>query len=108
MRKLVIMGALVASTNAMALDFETEWAKFKDDFAKIASQSTVKIDVDVPVVGNVPVVTIPLEKDEVEVKKIDPQDPNLMGNKVSDPALKEKLHSLYKRPDVVVYSTTVR
>lgn len=97
MKKLFIMGALVASTNAMALDFETEWAKFKDDFAKIVTRSTVKVDVDVPVVGNVPV---------VEVTPLEPQ--SRLGNQISDPVVKAKVQELYKRPDVVVYSTTVR
>ena len=99
MRKYIFIAAFVTSTSAMALDFDTEWAKFKNDFAKLASKTSIKVDMDVPIVGNVPV---------VDVQQVDPKAPERLGNTVSDPALKNKLQSLYKRPDVVVYSTTVR
>lgn len=91
MKKLFIMMTLV-STNAMALDFDTEWAKFETAFAKLKAKPNL---VAVPVT-------------DTDIKLVDPKSPERLGNHVSDPVLKEKLQSLYKRDDVVVYSTTVR
>lgn len=101
MKRFVMITALV-STNAMALDFNTEWAKFADDFARLKGK--VNITVDLPKVGNV--VVTPLE--DAEVKQVDPKSPDRLGLKLSDPAMREKVSSLYQRPDVVVYSTTIR
>jgi hypothetical protein len=100
MKKLILVTALVSS-NAMALDFETEWAKFANDFAKLASKMSVKVDVDVPRVGNIPV-------SDAEVFRVDPKSPDRLGLKLSDPSMVERMKDLYKRDDVVVYSTTVR
>jgi hypothetical protein len=94
MKQLVMIAALV-STNAMALDFDTEWAKFSDDFAKL-KQSIVK-----PVVHTLP----QLDSDLIQV---DPKSPERLGLKLTDPAMREKVTSLYQKPDVVVYSTTIR
>ena len=100
MKRLVVLSAFVA-TNAMALDFETEWAKFKDDFARLASKVSIKTDVDVPIIGNVPV-------SDGEVKLVDPKSPDRIGLKLSTPQMREKVTDLYKRDDVVVYSATIR
>jgi hypothetical protein len=94
MKKLFIMMTLV-STNALALDFDTEWAKFEDAFAKLKAKT-----------NSVVVSSVPMT--DTDLKRVDPKAPERLGNHVSDPVLKEKLQSLYKRDDVVVYSTTVR
>ena len=100
MKRLVMVVALV-STNVMALDFDTEWAKFADDFAKLKSK--VNITVDVPKVGTV---TVPVE--DADLKQVDPKSPDRLGLKLSDSTMVQKMKDLYKRDDVVVYSTTVR
>jgi hypothetical protein len=104
MKRLILIVALV-STNAMALDFETEWAKFANDFAKLASKVNVKVDVDVPRVGNV---SVPVEDRSIQIERVDPKSPDRLGLKLSDQSMVNKMKDLYKRDDVVVYSTTVR
>jgi hypothetical protein len=99
--KRAIVLSLFVSTSAMALDFQTEWAKFADDFAKLKSK--VSVTVDVPKVGNV---TVPVE--DAEVKMVDPKSPERLGHTLSDPALRERVTSLYQKPDTVVYSATIR
>jgi hypothetical protein len=91
MKKLFIMMVLV-STNAMALDFDIEWATFKNEFVKLKAKTNSA--------------TVPVT--DADIKLVDPKAPERLGNHVSDPVLKEKMQSLYKRDDVVVYSTTVR
>jgi hypothetical protein len=99
--KRVILLSMFVSANAMALDFNTEWAKFADDFAKLKSK--VNITVDVPRVGNV---TIPVE--DAQVIQVDPKSPDRLGHTLKDPEMRERVTSLYKKPDTVVYSTTIR
>ncbi len=99
--KRVILLSLFVSSSAMALDFNTEWAKFADDFAKLKSK--VNITVDVPRVGNI---TVPVE--DAELKQVDPKSPDRLGLKLQDPAMRERVTSLYQKPDTVVYSATIR
>jgi hypothetical protein len=96
MKKLFIMMVLV-STNALALDFDTEWAKFKNEFVKLKAKTNS---------ATVPVNSVPVT--DADLKLVDPKAPERLGNHVSDPVLRERMQSLYKRDDVVVYSTTVR
>ena len=98
MKRLVMIAALV-STNAMALDFDTEWAKFADDFARLKGKVSVVADVPKPSI--VPV-------DDADLKQVDPKSPDRLGLKLSDSSMVQKMKDLYKRDDVVVYSTTVR
>jgi hypothetical protein len=107
MKKLIITTMFVSST-AFAGDFETMYARFADDFAKLRAHSTVKVDMDVPVIGNVPIVTIPIERDETEIKRVDPKSPDRLGLTLSDPVKREKMKQLYNDPNIVVLSTTVR
>jgi hypothetical protein len=94
MKRFVMVVALV-STNAMALDFETEWAKFSEDFAKFRTNKPVSV-------------TKPVEVTDSEVIKVDPKSPERLGLKLSDPAMREKVTSLYQKPDTVVFATTIR
>lgn len=101
MKRLVMVAALV-TTNAMALDFDTEWAKFADDFARLRPSKIVK---DSPA-DKTAVYALPqLESDVVQV---DPKSPERLGLKLTDPAMREKVAKLYQKPDTVVYSTTIR
>lgn len=100
MKRVILLGAFVA-TNALALDFDTEWAKFADDFARLKSK--VNITVDVPRVGNV---AVPVS--DADIQLVDPKSPDRLGLKLSDSSMVQRMKDLYKRDDVVVYSTTVR
>ena len=91
MKKLILVTALVSS-NAMALDFETEWAKFANDFAKLASKMSVKVDVDVPRVGNVNVV--PVEDRSIQLERVDPKSPDRLGLKLSDPSMVQRMKEI--------------
>jgi len=98
MKPVIVVASLIA-TNAMALDFDTEWAKFADDFAKF---KTVKV------ASAVPVVTAISEPPVNDVVQVDPKSPDRLGLKLSDPAMREKVTNLYQKPDTVVYATTIR
>lgn len=100
MKRLIVV-SLMVSSNAMALDFNTEWSKFADDFAKLKSK--VNITVDIPKFGNV---TVPVE--DATLKQVDPKSPDRLGHSLSDPLMREHVTSLYKKPDTVVYSATIR
>ena len=101
MKPLVVMVSLLAS-NAMALDFDTEWAKFNNDFARLKSYKVAKVDspVDKTTVHALP----QLVSDLVQV---DPKSPERLGLKLSDPAMRQKVTELYKKPETVVYSMTL-
>jgi len=106
MRKLILV-AMLASSNAMAIDFTTEWAKFADDFAKLRAKTNIKVDVDVPKAGNVQL--FPLKEEEpIEMKQVDPKSPDRLGLKLQDPAMRERVTKLYQNPNTVVYSATIR
>jgi hypothetical protein len=99
MKPVIVLASLIASTSAMALDFDTEWAKFADDFARFRPVKVAKAE---------PVVTVITEPAEGEIVKVDPKSPDRLGLKLSDPAMREKVTSLYQKPDTVVYATTIR
>jgi hypothetical protein len=46
--------------------------------------------------------------DDADLKQVDPKSPDRLGLKLSDSSMVQKMKDLYKRDDVVVYSTTVR
>ena len=94
--KPAILILSVVATHAMVLDFNTEWAKFSGDFAKL-KPSAVK-----------PAVHASPQPTEDSLMLVDPKSPDRLGLRLSDPAMRDKVTSLYQRPDVVVYSTTIR
>lgn len=103
MKTRIMILSMVVSTNAMALDFDVEWAKFKDDFTRLRSSMTSsKPEVVVtPVPPLVPV-------DDADVKLVDPKSKDRLGLSLSNPQMRNKLKDLYSKPDTIVYSTTVR
>ena len=103
MKRVIVVLGLVA-TNAMALDFDTEWAKFDTDFSKFKSYKVAKAETKAPVISAVPLEEIPAG----EIVKVDPKSPDRLGHTLSDPAMKDKVTSLYKKPDTVVFATTIR
>lgn len=98
MKRLIVVLGFVA-TNAMALDFDTEWAKFDSDFSKFKSYKVAKVESKVT-----PVEVIP----EGDLVQVDPKSPERLGHKLEDPVMRDKVTSLYKKPDTVVYATTIR
>ena len=103
MKPVIVVASLLVSTSAMALDFDTEWAKFAEDFAKFKNVKVASMDspVNKPTVHALP----QLDSDLVQV---DPKSPDRLGLKLSDPAMREKVTNLYQKPDTVVYATTIR
>jgi hypothetical protein len=97
--KPVIVALSLVATNAMALDFDSEWAKFADDFARFKPVKVAKAE---------PVVSVINEPPVNDIVKVDPKSPDRLGLKLSDPVMREKVTSLYQKPDTVVYATTIR
>lgn len=113
--KPVIIASLFVATNAMALDFDKEWAKFEPDFARLKTYQVAKVERKSPLVKTVPTDTV-LADDEVlpakntelnTLERVDPKSPDRLGHTLSDPELRKHVQSLYKKPDTVVYSLTL-
>lgn len=106
--KPVIVATCLFATNAMALDFDTEWAKFSNDFAKLRGIQVAKIDRKPEAPSAVIVKPLPDTNDTSELQQVDPKSPDRLGHKLSDPAVKDYVTKLYDKPDTVVYSATIR
>ena len=115
MKPVIIVMALV-STNAMAIDFETEWAKFQSDFTRMKGVQVSKVETK-PVAPERAIVT-PIDQEQPKVlpamptqenvlEQVDPKSPDRLGYKLNDPAMRDKMAKLYKKPDTVVYSLTL-
>ena len=93
MNKLIIASifGMSVATNAMAINFETEWAKFKQDFSRLKPSSKV-------------VEVAPVD----DVTRVDPKSPDRLGHTITDPVVRNKVVELYNKPNVVVYSATIR
>ena len=102
MKTLTVVVSCLIATNAMALDFDKEWAEFADDFARFKPVKVAKVDspTDKTVVHALPPVS--------DVEQVDPKSPDRLGHTLVDPAMRDKVTSLYKKPDTVVYATTIR
>jgi hypothetical protein len=117
MKTLIVATSLIA-TNAMALDFDSEWAKFSNDFVKLRAIQIAKVErkpVDkpnevLPIVEDrsINVKPLPEKNDTSELQQVDPKSPDRLGHKLSDPAVKDYVTKLYQKPDTVVYSATIR
>ena len=93
--KTLAMASLLVATNAVAIDFDTEWAAFKADFVRLKPTATLSVVA-------APVVTAE------QITVVDPKAPERLGHTISDPVLRERVTELYKKPDTVVLSTTIR
>lgn len=111
MKRVIVLSAFVA-TNAMAIDFDSEWAKFQSDFERLKPIQVAKVNRQ-PIIKTVPteLVTIDdLPEDNTEtnvVEQVDPKSPKRLGHKIEDPEVRDKVTKLYKKPDTVVYSLTL-
>ena len=99
MKPVIVLASMLAASSAMALDFDTEWSKFADDFARFRPVKVAKVEPVVTTIGELP---------ENEVVRVDPKSPDRLGLKLSDPAMREKVTNLYQKPDTIVYATTLR
>lgn len=99
MRKILFALCFV-STSTFAIDFDTEWKAMKIVFAKVtpAPAAVVTVVPDAPVVTAV---------ESTDIKRMDPRSPHLLGYTLSDPVMRNHVTQLYKRPDVIVLSTTI-
>lgn len=96
--KPVILAVSLLATNAMALDFDSEWSKFDADFARLKSFKVAKVE---------PKYDLPSVSRDNVLEQVDPKSPDRLGYKLSDPAMRDKVTGLYKKPDTVVYSLTL-
>jgi hypothetical protein len=112
--KPVILLCFIA-TNAMALDFNSEWAKFDNDFAKLKTKP-VMLASNSPVIIT-PIPAVPVEERSVVLldkntesnvlQQVDPKSPNRLGIKLSDPNMRDRVIQAYNKPNAVVYSLTL-
>jgi hypothetical protein len=108
MKRLIVAITCVFATHAMAIDFDSEWSKFSNDFVKIRNMQVAKLE-RTPVENKAVIVTpLPEKNVSSELVQVDPKSPERLGHQLSDPAVKEYVTKLYQKPDVVVYSATIR
>jgi len=96
MKKLLIILGMTMATNAMAIDFETEWTKFKEDFSRLKPSSKAVI------------VSPVIEVAPIGLTRVDPKSPERLGHGITDPVVRNKVIELYNKPNTVVYSATIR
>jgi hypothetical protein len=99
--KKILFAFCFVSTSAFAIDFDTEWKAMKVVFAKVTPAPVAVVSV----VPEAPVVQVVTES--IDLKRMDPRSPNLLGYTLSDPVMRNRVTELYKRPDVIVLSTTI-
>ena len=120
MKPAILLVSLLA-TNAMALDFDSEWSKFESDFPRLKSYTVAKVETKKPVVKpidqevmeDVPLYnpsqkSLPAKPSADNVlEQVDPKSPERLGHKIEDPVVRDQVTKLYKKPDTVVYSLTL-
>ena len=92
------MLSCVVATNAMALDFDTEWARYASDFDKLKQKTGAVASVS----------KLPENTTEVNVlQQVDPKSPDRLGYKLSDPNMRDRVIDAYNKPNAVVYAVTL-
>lgn len=116
--KYAILVASLIATNAMAIDFDSEWSKFESDFPRLKNYTVIaKVDrkpavkkIDDEVMDDVPMynpksIDLPAKPSADNVlERVDPKSPDRLGYKLEDDVMRNKVTNLYKKPDTVVYS----
>ena len=98
MKTIAVVLCLV-STNAFALDFNTEWNLIKARFTiPIDNSSTTQSVIVTPIDSNKPEI----------MEMVDPKSPDRLGYKISDPEMRKRVIEAYNKPNAVVYSYTLR
>ena len=90
--------------NAMALDFETEWAKFNKDFVKLRGD-TVVARIEPQQIVSQPLLETNTVSNKLE--RVDPKSSKRLGRNLENPYMRDKLEKLYNDPNIVVYSLTL-
>lgn len=119
MKPVIILASLIA-TNAMAIDFDSEWSKFDSDFARMKGVTVAKYQPSKPVVNKVDdevMTDVPMynprsknealpEKPSADnvLEQVDPKSSERLGHKLEDEAMRKHVQNLYKKPNTVVYS----
>lgn len=103
--KLLFVMCLVISGPALA-DFDSDFAQFDRDFARLNQVAMVKkvnkrpvsraVDIQPEYVDN--------EKIEISQHEVDPTSPDRLGHQLDDPAMRDKVTNLYNKPGIKVYS----
>jgi hypothetical protein len=112
--KPVLLLCFVA-TNAMALDFNSEWAKFDNDFAKLKLKPVILASNSPVVITPIPAVPVEdrsivlLDKNSQSnvLQQVDPKSSSRLGFKLSDPNMRDRVIEAYNKPNAVVYSLTL-
>jgi len=117
--KYAILAVSLVATNAMALDFDSEWSKFETDFSRLKNYKAVAMvetkkpavkKIDDEVMDDVPMynpksIDLPAKPSADNVlERVDPKSPDRLGYKLEDDVMRNKVTNLYKKPDTVVYS----
>lgn len=97
MKRTVAVALCLIATNAVALDFNTEWNSIKSRFTKLN-------------VTQQPVTVTPIESNtKLEImEQVDPKSPDRLGYKISDPEMRKRVIEAYNKPNAVVYTYTLR
>ena len=104
--KYLIMLSCVVATNAMALDFDKEWARYASDFEKLKQKTVVSKVTAIEVVDKS--ILLPEKNTQVNVlQQVDPKSPERLGHKLSDPNMRDRVIDAYNKPNAVVYSATL-
>lgn len=105
MKSLIMLSCIVA-TNAMALDFDKEWARYSSDFEKLKQKTVVSKISGIEVVDKS--IVLPEKNTQVNVlQQVDPKSPERLGHKLSDPNMRDRVIDAYNKPNAVVYSVTL-
>jgi hypothetical protein len=105
--KSLIMLSCVVATNAMALDFDTEWARYASDFDRL-KQKTVVATKSTGIEVADKSTKLPEKTTQVNVlQQVDPKSPERLGHILSDPNMRDRVIDAYNKPNAVVYSVTL-
>lgn len=105
MKSKYLLASALLATNAMAYDFETEYAKFANDFARLRGTNLAMVSPQktAPVITPLPEINSSVNKMEL----VDPKSPVRLGRNLQNPQMRDKMEKLYDKPDTVVYSLTL-
>ena len=97
--KTYAVALCLVATNAVAIDFDTEWNRIKNRFPTIkpavVNESKIKVT---PIEDNKPVI----------MEQVDPKSPDRLGYQLQDPEMRKRVIEAYNKPDAVVYTYTIR
>ncbi len=115
MKYALYLSLLFSVTTVHADSFDVEWAKFQKDFERLNQNQRVAISSRIsnkPLSITKPVVSEPFEQNPSENQEAIStprgneemvlKESDKLGYQVTDPGVREKVMSLYKRPDVIV------